>query len=298
VRHRRLHAALIGLAVLTLGPAVDSASARSYRFAYRPPQVGDRAVQDVHFEMNLIVTLIQSGQIVHTNDRGIQRMQRRTITVLDVEGGRVTRAKVAFARSEQSASNGSKRTTPEEHPVAGKAYLVTREPNGRLQVTDLQGSQPSAEERALVARAMDALGRRNPLALFFNQRTVAVGQTVSLPKDLANDLIGFREAVGEVSRFDMKLVAARVSDGGTCVVFDTRIDAGSPLEDGRTLAMRGQFLLEVDTCHAAAIELSCPVAVTETRGPEGGRFTVEGQGTLQVSMRSRRAEAVTTAAPR
>jgi hypothetical protein len=143
---------------------------------------------------------------------------------------------------------------------------------------------------AIVAQAMDAIGRRNPLALFFDRRSISVGQTVSLPKDLANDAIGCREAIGEVSRFDMTLAAAQTVDGRTCAVFDTRIDADSPQEGNRMLALQGQFVLDVTTCRTVAIQLSCPVSVTEMRGPPGGRFTVNGQGTLQISMRSQSQE--------
>jgi hypothetical protein len=285
---RRLLAIVAGpLAfVLVLMSPDRVVSGASYHFQRRPPQAGDAATQDLHFEMNLVVRLTQSQQTIDTSDRGIDRRQRRFVTVLDVAQGRVRRAKVLFVRSQQLVSDGSAASVPAKQAVEGKTYLVARQSDGELQITDPKGNRPPEAEWAIVAQAMDAIGRPNPLAMFLDRRSIAVGQTVALPNEVANDAIGFREAVGEVSRFAMTLVEAKTIGGRSCGVFDVQIDAHSPLDDGQILAVRGRFSIESDTCRIAAIELTCPVAIHQQRGPEGGRFNLEGRGTLQVSMRS------------
>jgi hypothetical protein len=274
------------LLLLALPCAAEPAPDRVCHFTHREPQVGDRATQEVCFEMNLLVSLRQHHQTVHTTDHGIHRRQCRTVDALEVERGCVTRAAVSFAVCEESVAETGRPRTRVEQPVVGKSYLVRRIGQGPLQVTDLEGRHAPAEEHAVVARAMDAIGRRNPLARFFDQRRISVGQTVAVPIELANELLGCPEALGAVARFEMTLEGFRADDRTVYAVFDTAIEAASPLGDGRRLDLRGKFLLEPETCRIAAIELACPVELTETRGPEGGRFELHGKGTLQVSMRS------------
>jgi len=272
--------------VLALATLDRPALGASYRFLRRPPQVGDAATQDLRFEMNLVVKLIQNEQTIYTSDRGMDRRQRRLITVTDVAQGRVRQARVKFVESQQVVSNGNAPPLQVKQPVEGKSYLVTRPPDGKLQITDPIGNRPPKAEWEIVAQAMDAIGRPNPLATFLNGRSIALGQTVTLPKELANDVIGFREAVGEVSRFAMTLVAAKPVGDRMCGAFDVQIDALSPMDEGQTLAIRGRFQIETDTCRIAVIDLTCPVTIQQQRGPEGGKFNVEGRGTLQVSMQS------------
>lgn len=271
---------------LTLSAFDRPTSGASYRFQRRPPQVGDAVTQDLHFEMNLVVKLTQSQQTIHTSDRGVDRRQRRRIAVTDVAQGRVRQARVQFIRSQQVVIDGNAPPLQVKQPVEGKSYLVTRRPDGKLQITDRTGGRPPEAEWEIVAQAMDAIGRPNPLAALLDRRSIAIGQTLTLPKELASNAIGFREAVGEVSRFALTLVTAKSVGERMCGVFDVEIDALSPTDEGQTLAIGGRFQIETDTCRIAAIDLTCPVTIQQQRGPEGGKFNVEGRGTLQVSMQS------------
>ncbi|MFV2067433.1 MAG: hypothetical protein ACC645_10670 [Pirellulales bacterium] len=281
-----LLAVSIGLAAAAEGFPADAV----VRFVHRPTEVGDRAHQELQFEVNLIIAISQNGQTAHTRDRGSRRRQSRDISVLAVTDGRATKARVDYSVSQRSLSGSDRETSAaiQRDPVAGKSYLVARNRADELVITDLVGNRPPPEELAIIARNMDAIGRRNPLASYFDQRTVSVGQTVSLPQQLANELLGFEEPVGKVNRFDMTLVGTREMDGHRCAVFHTRIDWNSPLAEGRPLAMQGEFLLETATCRIASLELSCPLKLEETRGPEGARFLVRGAGSLQIAMRSGR----------
>jgi len=263
-------------------------------FVHRPTEVGDRTHQEIQFEVNLIVAIRQNGQTAYTSDRGSRRRQLRDISVLAVTDGRATQARVEYLVSQRSVSrpDGDASAAIQRDPVAGKSYLVTRNAAGELVITDLAGNRPPPPEWAIVASNMDAIGRRNPLASYFDQRTIAIGQTVSLPRKLANELLGFQPSVGKVRRFDMTLAGTREIDGQRCGVFHTRIALDSPLAAGQSLEMRGQFLLETATCRIASIALSCPLQLEETHGPAGASFQVRGTGSLQVAMQARRDRSV------
>jgi hypothetical protein len=274
---------------LSIGLASAAAAERATcSFIYRQPQVGDQGTQDVQFEMNVVVTFQQSGQVISTGDRSILRRQRRTMTALDVKDLRVTRAKVAFAESEAVVMENGKATVRTRQPVAGKTYHVSRQSNEELLVTDERGNPASAEELAIVRSAADAVGRQNPWGQVLHQRTITIGNTLKVPPDIANTLLGFEETLGEVRRFEMKLVDVPSVDGTTHGVFDTVIETDSPLAGGKALTMHGQFVIDAATCRTNSVQLVCPLDLSETRGPQGGRFTVTGKGTLQVSMQSLR----------
>jgi hypothetical protein len=282
----RIPALWLAIGLITTTTTTTAAERPTCSFNYRQPRVGDQGTQDVQFEMNLVVTFQQSGQVISTGDRSILRRQRRAMTALDVKDLRVTRAQVAFAESEAMVMENGKATSRTRQPVAGKSYHVARQANEELLVTDEQGNPPSAEEIAIVRSAADAVGRRNPWGEVLHQRTVSVGDTLNVPPPLANTLLGFEETLGEVRRFEMKLVDIRSVDGTQCGVFETVIETDSTLAGGKVLTMRGQFVIDAATCRTVQVQLTCPLDVSETRGPHGGRFTVLGKGTLQVSMRA------------
>ncbi len=257
------------------------------RFQYRPPQVGDRGSQNVHLEMNMIVTLEQGGQVVQSSDRGVRKDQQRTLKVAAIEQGRVSEAEITFDVARESSARNGQVDPPRNQPVHGKAYVVSRRDGQPLRITDLRGNEPPPEEKEIVARAAAAIGRANPLAELLDGRTIAVGQRVEVPRRIANELLGFREAIGDVQRFVLTLQNARTREGAPCATFSAHIVA-RPLDDpGEPLVIQGQMLIEQTTCRVAELAVTCPVQFRENRGPEGGHFTVYGRGALQVTMRSR-----------
>lgn len=279
----------LALVPLWFSPTVRAAAPdRAIRFARRDARVGDRAHQEIDFEVNLIIAIRQHGQTIHTRDQGNRQRQSRDVSVLEVRKGLATKARVDYGISQQiSAPRGEGADENiRRDPVAGKSYLVAREAADRLIVTDLQGNRPPETQRAIVARNMDALGRPNPLADYFDRRVLAIGQTVALPREVANELLGFEKSVGTVNRFDLTLVGTRKIGERQCALFHARIEFDSPLADDGHLTMQGELLLDTSSCRIASLALSCPLRLEETRGPEGGQFQVRGTGSLQIAMRS------------
>ncbi len=282
----------IALAVITLEVIASVASAaESYRFTRRPAALGDRATQSVEFGLKVSMVMHQSGQVIEQADRDMRRKQTRTMEVLEINDGLVTKASVRYEASEESVIESDGATARVEHPVVGKTYLVSR-PDGEgadgegaeLVVTDLQGNVPPPEELAIVQSSMDSVGRTNPWTNFLAGQTLTQGEAVRMPNHLAADLFGVGEAVGDVSYFEVTLAETRQVRGATCAVLEAKIEAKSPLGTGVEMLVSGKFLVEIDTCRTLAIELSGDVAVVETHGPAGGEYTVEGKGTMRVAI--------------
>jgi hypothetical protein len=276
------------LAVWTclLSAGLTCAAAETVRFERRAPKPGDTAQQNVQFDLHLILTIKQADKTVSTSDRTLARRQERTITVLKAGGDVVHQATIAFATSEQSESMRGQKPETLKDPVAGKSYRVTRKPDDELEVTDLAGQPVSELEAQIVGLTMDVLGRPNPVAQFFAGRSLDVGQSVALPNELANDLLGFRDAIGDVKLFRMDLKQLRQQPEGRLAVFTTTIEADSALNDKGRLLMRGELAMEPSTCRVVAMQIVCPVEVTERRGPDEAPYDVHGKGTIQVRMKA------------
>ena len=63
----------------------------------------------------------------------------------------------------------------------------------------------ATDEYEIVSQSMEMVGRPNPLADFLAGRTVAIGETLTLPDEAAGRLFNLGERFGEVNRFDLTL---------------------------------------------------------------------------------------------
>jgi len=287
----------LSVAVLVAGLSTFAqlSYAETCRFTYQPSRVGDEALQTIHTHLKLTVTMHQAGQTIDSLKQDIDSKQKRRLTVLSRNQQRVLSARVVFLTCEQETNTNGQADPLVEDPVVGKTYVVAR-PHQQLIVTYEDGREPPEEEVKIVRANVDGIGRPNSLARFFDGRTMAVGESVKLPSELASELIGFAESIGKITRFEMKLVGIRQiepAESDTAqkrnrrgAVLDVSIEAGQPETDGMKMRIRGQVLMEVDTCRTHTAEFSGPVAVIEHRGPPGYQFTVSGHGQLHVAIRS------------
>ena len=272
------------LLVLFVSPVLAD---QSYTFHYRQPQVGDHADQSIDSTLQLKVGIQQSGQTISSSDSTVQQVQQRGVTVLKRDTKRVLVARVAYQKSWQITREGDGQPTKRQHPVVGKTYLVSR-PDKKLVVTYEDGSIPPPEEIAIVQPSMESLGQPNPIAKFFDGRTMTVGETVQIPIELASELLGFRDNVGEVTRFQMTLTEVKTVDGSGQAILKTKIDAGELSKDPMTMRVTGRLVMEIDTCRLLGADFIGPVEIREQKGPVGAQFTIAGQGNLRVSIHSKR----------
>jgi hypothetical protein len=276
----------------------------SCRFRYRPPQVGEDAQQTVESNLQLTVSMQMSGQVIDSFDQKVDRKHSRHLTVLRSNEDRILLAKVTYQATQLTTTTKGEPAPVVEHPIVGKTYLVARpEKDGELSITYEDGTTPPEQELAVVRANVDGIGRPNKLGQYFHGRTVKIGQVLQLPNELANEVMGLRDAVGKVTRFEMRLVGTRqIKRGGQddssttakppieCAVIEIAIDAGQPEKEGMKLQVRGEVVMEINTCRTHAAKFGGPVAVTELRGPPGHQFTVAGHGKMNVAIRSDHAD--------
>ena len=84
----------------------------------------------------------------------------------------------------------------------------------------------------------------------------------------------------------MKLVSLDKPDAGQVGEFHVELKAETPQPQGMQMNLKGQLLLEVDTCRTLAVKLSGPVSVEETHGPGGDTFSVDSKGDLRVAVQA------------
>jgi len=286
MRNRCWVISIAGLVCCGIWPAKSCDAAEAIRFNARAPQVGDESTHEIQFNVNLNMSIRETGRTIYTAERDVKRTQSRQITCLRTDGKSVQQARVHYRASSESAAQAGAPPQTAEHPVVGKTYLVARE-GERLIVTYEDGTQPAEEEVEIVARGMDAVGRPNPLAGFLDGREIAIGQTVKLPGRVARDLFGLGDAVGSAADFEMKLTGTQQLDGVTCGVFDTQIDAQSALASNLSMQISGRFWIETATCRTAAVELSGPVTLSEDQVSAASRFNTTGKGTIRATLRAR-----------
>jgi hypothetical protein len=131
---------------------------------------------------------------------------------------------------------------------------------------------------------MEMVGRANPLAAFLHGRTIAIGETVELPKEVADRVFNLSSKFGKVSRFDLTL--QKLTPDSTRAVFLARVDAGSNDASQMRLQVEGPIVVDIASCRAAQTSLVGPIGMSETRGSYSTTYQVIGTGRLQMSIAS------------
>jgi hypothetical protein len=180
---------------------------------------------------------------------------------------------------------------PISSPVLGKSYRCQRD-GEKLIVTDEAGKVPPPAELEIVLSDLEGVGRQSPLAEFLTGRTVAVGETVSPPLDLADRLLGLRDQFGKLTRFDLTLREVRTEEGVQCAVFQASIEAASRDSSQLHLQVAGPLVVQIDSCRAVRTNLAGPIAMSESRGSHSAAFQLISTGKLSMNIASTYRDAV------
>jgi hypothetical protein len=271
------------VAVLANCSALATA-ADSVQFNCRVPQAGHYGTHDVKYELDLDVSVHQAQKVISSEQQKLIRNQTRQITVLKVDGDRVTQVRANYPKARATITRGKQSGGGDTQPIEGKTYIVERSADNKLVIKGLDGSDVPDEERSLVAASMESVGRPNPLGKFLHGKSVAIGQTIALPNELASDLLGLRDTGGNAQKVELTLKAVRQEPDRRVAQFDMLVvikpDANSSLD------IKGDIQLDVNTCQVAAANFTGPVAIAETYGPEGHTFEIRSDGTMRVAIRS------------
>lgn len=274
----------------------NSAVAQQVRFARQPAKVGDEVEQNIGLELRLAMTMRQGNQITGKMQTQMLTNQRRVVTTTEVDGGRLTAVKVQYPvatmqKSDADVSSGDN-TAPEpvlaSQPVQGKTYVCRRNngETGELVITDVAGNRPPSEELEIVSQHMQMVGRANPLAQFLAGRTIAVGDKVELPKEVASQIFNLGDQFGRVTRFTLTLQKVVSENSATRAQFLASVEAVSNNSTQMRLEVEGPMLVDIATCRAQKISLLGPIGMSQSRGTYSTAYQMIGTGRLQMSIAS------------
>jgi hypothetical protein len=283
-------------------PAASDAQQQTVRFGRQPVRIGDETEQTIALEMRLMLVMRRANELIGKNQTTVRTSQRRVMATTAIEAGRTTAVTVRYPEATKqvigapdagdpaapNAADASAQSPPLPQPVQGKTYHCLREPgeNGKLIVTDEAGNRPPTEEFEIVAQQMEMVGRPNPFAQFLAGRSIAVGEKLELPKDLAKQIFNLGDKFGEVTRFTLTLQKLQLEGGANCAVFLASVDAASSNASQMRLQVEGPLVVQVDSCRAVRIGLVGPIGMSETRGSYSTAYHVIGTGRLQMTIAS------------
>lgn len=259
-------------------------------FRFVPARVGDVGRQDLDFLIDLKLSIQHEGREVFKSLKTVERVQTRWLQVLDMRQDVVTKVAVRFDVAKETQTSDNRRTEPVDEAVVGKTYTVSRSGEDLLVSTD-DGHEPSQEELDYLARTMDAVGRPNALGRFLHERELVQGEWVSVPPDVAREIFGFRDAIGEVASLEITLRETHATPRGNYAVLDAKMTARSPEEPHMAMRVEGQMQLEIDTSRVVGFIWEGPVTLSERRGDGADAMMLTGAGSLAVEMRIQRAAA-------
>ncbi len=273
--------------------AVESATTSRVRFEQQATQVGDHVVQRIGAELNVATKIIQSGQVANESTSQMRRQQQRTIDVLEAAEGRVTRARASFQVSRRQTPENADPNDFSPQAIEGKTYLMQRT-DGKLNVTDAEGMIPPLDEYKLVIESLESVGQANPLAELLAGRSLAMGEKLLVPREMARTILGLGDQLGRVRRFELSLVkldavkSEKQSDGAAtpAAVFKAQIQVEPTDSSPLMVTLAGQLSVDPASCRILAIDLSGPVTMTTVERTAGGIFQYSAAGELRMAMRS------------
>lgn len=276
-----------------LPPVAPPEPAQVVRFGRRPVQVGDTAQQQIAIGLDLMSRYTQSGQVANESQTTLRREQLRRIEVTAVADEKIEKATITFDRSRKQAPENPDPNELAMQPVEGKTYYAQRRDKTML-VTDSSGAIPPLEEFELVADVAQNLAKPNPLAQLLVERPIAVGERLLVPREAAAAVLGLRDQVGTIKRFELTLervepTPAAPSAGGPTspvAVFSAKIETTPSDTTPMEFTLTGTVAVEVDTCRTVEAAFHGPVQMSTVERTRGGIFQFSAAGDLTVSIRS------------
>lgn len=257
--------------------------AQEVTFRRQATQVGDQSRQQMDCDLDLEMSIQQGGNLVQSQRQKLQRLQQRTMTILEATDAGPHKAAVKYEQS-SIALTSDELNHRSAQPVSGKTYHIERTDDA-LQITYPDGTQPPEEEVVVVQQSMSSFGLPNPLSKFFDGRRVRVGEELELPTELARDLLGFANTQGNVSAFSLKLSEVRPGPS-PLAIFTIKMVAKDPEHSRVSMTLTGRMLMEANTCRARVVEMNGPVAVSEVHGPPEAQYEVHSQGEIKVAVKA------------
>jgi hypothetical protein len=205
-------------------PAVGNVAARQgeITLSTTPPAVGDKWTEDKTQSMQL--TISAAGQKIPMVGG---EHEVKTIEVLEVTDGVVTKARITYATLDRSQKVGDKEQLPPS-VLAGKTYVV--EAGEPLSVSTEAGPAPDAEA-AEVRDAEKNFGKPEKMGKMLDGKTFVKDEPVEFPASEIAQAMGddptmvvtrmgmtYRGMDGALALFDMNMVMEQTTPGGKLVM--------------------------------------------------------------------------------
>ena len=268
---------------LTLLCANTVAAAKPVVFSSRTVRVNDTSEQTTTAHLVADQAIRQQRQLVDSSRQTMHREQTRKLTVLKIVGKSPTLARVEFGKVFTKITNEDERETEITQPISHQTYFVARDEQGKLGFADQTGGKVTEEEDKLLRKQFETFGKPNPLAQFLDGKRLEVGQSLKVPEAVARELLGLTGKKASTEELVLRLVKTKLVRNREFAVFDTLLRTSTD-ENTMSMLMKGELVIEAETCRTQSIRLHGPIAITDTRGPTEGRFTVSTNGTLDVNV--------------
>ncbi|TWT36680.1 hypothetical protein KOR34_16200 [Posidoniimonas corsicana] len=241
-----------------------------------------RMDQTTRVGLSLKTQVRKQAEVLNKQQSQVTRNRRRVLEPALVEDGVATAAYVRYLRSESVHDGGE----PKSDPIAGKSYYCRRV-GDTIRVQTADGKTPPPEESRLVAENMETLGKPNPLAEYLAGKTVAIGDKLTLPAEVAQRLLGLGGALGEVTKFEMTLTKVATVEDASCAVFLADIEAQRTDSSQMRMMVAGPMTIQAETCRAVSSELSGPIGMSHSLNDPRGRLQLDSTGRVEVRVSSR-----------
>ena len=253
----------------------------SVTFSKISTKPGEQLDQTLTVESDLKIRKRQAQAILEEEQRKSGRHQHRLVTVRTIENERVTEADAHFLASEESYQ-----ANKANDPVVGKTYRCKIEDDKLTILTD-SGEIPPIAEYRVVARAMETLGKPNPLASYLVGKQVSVGETLNLPSKIAQEAFGLDKKLGQVEKFTLKLQSIESTGENSFANFNARIEATGSGSTQMRLFLDGKVSIHVASSRIVYANLSGPIGMLESRGSYGNNYLVDGTGKMHLQISSK-----------
>lgn len=251
-------------------------SNQEVRFTRRITQVGDRIDQQLQAELELESTVRKGQETIEQTNSKVARLQKRAVVVDQVADGKTLVARVHFSHYSKTLDGESK-----PQSVVGKTYRCERQPDDKLSITTTDGRLTTPDEYTLVSECMESLGRTNPLSNFLAGRTIKVGETFEVPEEVGEALVSPNSQMGKVAKFQLTLT--NVDRASNLATLQLALDTQGGETTQMKLSVRGQLVVETDTCRTRSMHFSGPLVMATTIGSYSAAKTSFVRGKLQVN---------------
>jgi hypothetical protein len=247
------------------------------KFTHVPPAAGDLAIETFRFSGTVDFVASIDGNVVQEIAQ-ITRSDEKKETLIEEKHPGMKRVKVHYHILTETEGKETVHL-----PAEGKTYIITTKGDS-IEITLESGDKPSPEEMEYLLEEYGDPDDGDPMGEFLNGRTVEIGETLSVPADVARDL--FDDEALELKSMALTFKGERELHGRRCGVFDVVLqvrtvepDSGLAFEIDAT----GEHVLTLE-CWPISLELDGTVTANGTLETGGGLMTLEGGGPMKISM--------------